>query len=162
MVSTVQTRAAEQAAEGPQALEPDAIAEINGTDLLQILLNLTINALQSTDHPHRVELQARRLAARLNLEEYPEGPLLRFINREGFLNRAPLLAITVSDNGPGISGEYMAKMFQENFTTKSPDRGTGLGLSIVKRLVKEANAAIHLKTTPGAGSVFTIFLQVRD
>ena len=52
-------------------------------------------------------------------------------------------------------------MFVEKFTTKSSDRGTGLGLSIVHRLVREAKAAIHLRTEIGKGSWFTILLQVR-
>ena len=53
-------------------------------------------------------------------------------------------------------------MFVEKFTTKSSSRGTGLGLSIVFRLLREANAAIHLVSAPGEGSRFTVFLQVRQ
>lgn len=145
-----------------QELEPDVTAEINGTDLLQILLNLTINALQCSESPHRVEVRAWRLSGPVNLEAFRDSAEQRFINRDGFRNNPPLLAIAVSDNGPGIQPEHMAKMFEEHFTTKAPDRGTGLGLSIVKRLINEANAAIHLRTTPGAGSDFTIYLKARD
>jgi signal transduction histidine kinase len=95
------------------------------------------------------------------LAQFGDGPGERLINREGFLNRAPLLAITVADNGPGISPDLLSRMFVEKFTTKSSDRGTGLGLSIVHRLVREANAAIHLRTELGKGSWFTILLQIR-
>lgn len=143
-------------------LSPDVTAEINGTDLLQILLNLTINALQSTETPHQVEISCQPLAMPLDLAQYADGPGQRLINREGFLNRAPLLAITVGDNGPGIAPELVAKMFVEKFTTKPSDRGTGLGLSIVHRLIREANAAIHLRTEIGKGSWFTALLQVRE
>ena len=143
-------------------LSPDVTAEINGTDLLQILLNLTINALQSIETPHQVEITCQPLENALDLAQYADGPGQRLINREGFLNRAPLLAVTVADNGPGIAPELLARMFVEKFTTKSSDRGTGLGLSIVHRLVRQANAAIHLRTEIGKGSWFTILLQVRD
>lgn len=143
-------------------LTPDVTAEINGTDLLQILLNLTINALQAIDTPHQVEITCQRIQNALDLAQYVDGPGQRLINREGFLNRPPLLAITIADNGPGIAPEILAKMFIEKFTTKSSDRGTGLGLSIVHRLVRQANAAIHLRTEVGKGSWFTILLQVRD
>ena len=142
-------------------LNPDVTAEINGTDLLQVLLNLTINALQSVETPHQVEITCQPIPNALDLAQYADGPGQRLINREGFLNRAPLLAITVSDNGPGIAPELLSKMFVEKFTTKSCDRGTGLGLSIVHRLVREANAAIHLRTEVGKGSWFTVLLQVR-
>ncbi len=145
-----------------EPLESDVIAEINGTDLLQILLNLTINALQCTDAPHSVRIQARRLSEPLDLDTFHDGPQERFINREGFLNRAPLLAISITDDGPGIAPEVVAKMFDENITTKAPERGTGLGLSIVRRLVKEANAAVHLETRIAQGSTFTITVQVRQ
>lgn len=141
-------------------LSSDVTAEINGTDLLQILLNLTINALQCVEVPHQVEITCQPIQNSLDLAQYTDGPGQRLINREGFLNRAPLLAITVGDNGPGIAPEILSKMFVEKFTTKSSDRGTGLGLSIVHRLVREAKAAIHLRTEVGKGSWFTILLQV--
>lgn len=142
-------------------LPQDATAEINGTDLLQILLNLTINALQATDQPHRVEIRPQRFDTALDLARLRDGEQERFINREGFQNRAPLLAISVQDNGPGISPENVERMFESRFTTKAVDQGTGLGLSIVKRLVKEAHGAIHLNTKPGHGSTFTVCLQAR-
>ncbi|MDB6156186.1 MAG: Response regulator receiver sensor signal transduction histidine kinase [Chthoniobacteraceae bacterium] len=141
-------------------LSPDVIVEINGTDLLQILLNLTINAFQSTDTPHRVEVHSRCLLEPLPLDQWVDGPRERFINRDGFLNHSPLVAVTVCDNGPGIAPGVVAKMFDQHVTTKKPGSGTGLGLSIVKRLLKEANGALHLRTTIGGGSTFTVFLQV--
>ncbi|MEA3186465.1 MAG: hypothetical protein QOD99_295 [Chthoniobacter sp.] len=143
-------------------LSEDVFAEINGTDLLQILLNLTINALQSTDRPHRVEIRAQRLIYPLDVSQFTDGDEERFINREGFLNRAPILAISVQDNGPGIQPEFVRKMFESQFTTKSADKGTGLGLSIVKRLVKEANGALHLHTKLGVGTTISVCLQTSE
>ncbi len=152
------------AAQGHQLVvrdpEPDVLAEINGTDLLQILLNLTINALQSTDQPHRVAVDANYLEDGLDLTKLGDSSVERFVNREGFLNRAPLVAISIRDTGPGIPPEVLRRMFQEQFTTKAAGQGTGLGLSIVRRLIREANGAIHLQTTVGHGSEFTILLQI--
>lgn len=143
-------------------LQPDVVATINGTDFLQILLNLTINALQATDAPHRVEIQPRRLDHPLPLDQIVESEYERLANREGFDNRPPLVAISIHDNGPGIAPEFVRKMFREKFTTKPPDRGTGLGLSIVARLVAEANAAVHVRTgIKGEGSTFTVILKVQ-
>lgn len=137
----------------------DVLAEINGTDFLQILLNLTINAFQSTTQPHRVGIEANLLDEPLDLEHFQDTTTERFLNRDGFANRAPLIAITVRDTGPGIPPETVPRMFDEHFTTKPQGQGTGLGLSIVKRLVREADGAIHFQTTPGHGSEFTLLLQ---
>ena len=46
--------------------------------------------------------------------------------------------------------------------TKPAEKGTGLGLSIVKRLVCEANGAVHVHTKIGQGSTFTVCLQTRQ
>src|SRR5205823_14307027 len=93
-------------------LSEDVTAEINGTDLLQILLNLTINALQATPQPHRVEVRPQLMEYALNLEHFRDSNEQRFINREDFANRPPLLAISVQDNGPGIPPEVLSKMFE--------------------------------------------------
>ena len=81
------------------------------------------------------------------------------INREGFANLTPILEISVTDNGAGIPPGILRKMFEERFSTKPADRGTGLGLSIVKRLIREAQGMVGIKTCVGAGSTFTVCLQ---
>jgi signal transduction histidine kinase len=138
------------------------VAAINGTDLLQILLNLTINALTSTDKPHRVEVSAQFFTAPFDVDRFVDSDRERFVNREGFLNTPPLLAISVQDDGPGIPPEVLAKMFETKFTTKAPGKGTGLGLGIVKRLVKAGQGAIHVQTALGKGSTFTVCLPGED
>ena len=141
-------------------IEPDVAVKINGTDFLQILLNLTINALQSTDKPHCVEVGAKIIEDALDLSSVTDGPAERFINRDGFQNRPPLVAVSVSDTGPGIPQPIFSRMFEEHFTTKPPDRGTGLGLSIVKRLVKAADGGIQFQTVVGEGAEFNVILQI--
>ena len=108
-------------------LEKDICTQINGTDLIQILLNLTINALQSTAQSHRVEVQARLLAEPLPLTDLKEGPQDRFLNREAFHNKAPLLALSVEDDGPGIAPEIMGRIFWPLFydQTSRPGHRTG-------------------------------------
>ncbi|MEK7678508.1 MAG: response regulator [Verrucomicrobiota bacterium] len=142
-------------------LAEDAATGINGTDLIQILLNLTINALQSTSQPHRVEVQARRLLEPLPLHDLESGPHAMFLNREHFQNQAPLLAVSVQDNGPGIPPEIMGKIFDPYFTTKPSGKGTGLGLSIVQRLVQQCHGGIRVRSQPGHGAAFTVYLPVR-
>ena len=136
----------------------DVMVQLNGTDLLQILRNLMVNALQATDDKHRVQLHNAVIPEVLNLDSLGDGPEERFINREGFRNAAPLLALTVEDNGPGIAPENMKKLFGQSFTTHAA--GHGIGLSIVHRLVTRAEGAIHVRTKMGQGTKFTVYLPM--
>lgn len=142
-----------------RGLDPDVTASINGIDFLQILLNLTINALQSTSEPHSVEVTCHRHPEAIAIEKIEDNDEQRVINRDTFSNHPPLLAIEIEDTGPGIPPEIFRRMFEERFTTKPPEHGTGLGLSIVKRLLREAGGALIMQTKLGVGSKFTLCLQ---
>ena len=139
-------------------LAEDITVKINGTDLIQILLNLSVNAFQCTQTSHRVEVGGEVLHAPLNLAEFKDGPNDRLLNVEGLGNIAPLVKLWVRDNGPGIPADVLPKIFQPYFTTKGPRQGTGLGLNIVQRLIKEGNGALHCHTQTGEGTTFTIYL----
>lgn len=142
-------------------LSQDVTGLVNGTDLIQILLNLALNGMQCVPTPHKVEIRAELRQEPFNLEAVADGPQDRFINREGFNNGAPLLAIAVRDNGPGMTPEILGKIFQPYFTTKGKFNGTGLGLCIVHRLLKECRGGLHVQTAPGQGTTFTVYLQAR-
>ena len=139
-------------------LPEDIGVRINGTDLIQILLNLTVNAFQCSGQGHRVHIEARVLREPLNLAALKDGPESRLLNVENFAGPPPLVQFTVQDNGPGIPPEILPKIFQPYFTTKNPRQGTGLGLNIVQRLVKEAKGALHVRTRAGAGTTFSVYL----
>ena len=142
-------------------LPEDMTVGINGTDLIQILLNLTTNAFQCTQQVHRVEISGQVLAAPLEPAQIQDGSNDRWLNVESFENTAPLLALTVRDTGPGIPAEILPKVFDPYFTTKSARHGTGLGLSIVLRLVKSGNGLLHCHTEAGSGTAFTVYLPAR-
>jgi signal transduction histidine kinase len=139
-------------------LAEDVTVEINGTDLIQILLNLAINALQAVEHPHEVVITGALQRKPLELDRMRDGPCDRVINREGFRNTDQLLLLAVQDDGPGIPEEVLVRLFEPYFTTKTEGKGTGLGLTIVKRLVTEANGLLHLGCRPGGGTTFAIYL----
>src|SRR5580700_832273 len=141
-----------------EQLAEDVTVRINGTDLIQILLNLAVNGLQCSPEKHSVQITGRYQTGPLDLAKFADGPEDRLLNREGFRNSAPLLALTVKDTGPGIPSEILPKIFDPYFTTKSASQGTGLGLNVVQRLIKEARAAMHVRTKLGQGTAFTIYL----
>jgi signal transduction histidine kinase len=142
-----------------QPLQEDIGVRLNGTDLIQILLNLTVNAFQCTSQSHSVKIEGRVLQEPLDLTAFKDGPETRFLNLESFANVSPLLEVSVRDTGPGIPSETLPKIFQPYFTTKGPKQGTGLGLNIVQRLVKEAKGALHVRTRLGEGTTFAVYLQ---
>ncbi|MFO1496995.1 MAG: hybrid sensor histidine kinase/response regulator [Verrucomicrobiota bacterium] len=137
----------------------DMSAQINGTDLIQILLNLAINAFQSSDQPHEVEIGSELINEQLDLSQFSDGPQDCVVNRNGFTNTPPILVFTVSDNGPGIPPDVINRVFDPYFTTKPVGQGTGLGLAIVKRLVEQAGGTIHLHTEVGRGTRFNVYLS---
>jgi PAS domain S-box-containing protein len=68
--------------------------------------------------------------------------------------------VCVTDTGVGIAPEHQANIFDEFFQLRNPERdrnkGTGLGLTICKRLVDAMGGTIAVRSTPGAGSTFTV------
>jgi signal transduction histidine kinase len=139
-------------------LAGDVAVKINGTELIQILLNLAVNAFQCVQQPHRVEISGEVLQTPLDLTKFKDGSNDRLLNIEGLDNTAPLVKFRVSDTGPGIPAEVLPKIFQPYFTTKGPQHGTGLGLNIVQRLIKEGNGALHCHTRVNEGTTFTVYL----
>jgi two-component system, sensor histidine kinase and response regulator len=140
------------------ALPADIAVRINGTDVLQILLNLAVNAFQCTTQQHAVEIHARVSEEPLDLAAMKDGPADRLLNIENFSNHPPLVVLSVRDSGPGIPAEVLPRIFQPYFTTKAGRQGTGLGLNIVQRLIKEAKGALHVHTEEGRGTTFSVFL----
>jgi len=141
-----------------QPLAENIAVRMNGTDVIQVLLNLVINALQCATKPHEVNLSVQVLLLPLDLTAFKDGSQDRVLNLESFDNTAPLVMLSVSDNGPGIPNETLPKIFEPYFSTKGERGGTGLGLNIVQRLVKAANGALHVHTEVGKGTTFKVYL----
>ena len=144
-----------------QPLPEEVKVRMNGLDLLQTLINLTVNALQCTEQIHQVRVGATLLTAPLNLSDFPDQPGTGFLNRDGFVNQAPLVRITVQDDGPGIPDAALSRLFAAFTSTRVTEGGTGLGLLIVARLVHASRAALHLRTRAAEGTQFSLFVPVK-
>ncbi|MDO9344755.1 ATP-binding protein [Pseudomonas pergaminensis] len=72
--------------------------------------------------------------------------------------RQPFVSISLADTGSGIAGDAVERIFEPFFTTKAVGKGTGLGLSQVFGFAKQSGGNVDVSSTPGQGSVFTLYL----
>ncbi len=100
--------------------------------LLSALQNLVTNAIQAMDGKGRIDLMA---------------------SRDG-----EMLVIAVADNGPGISSELQARIFEPFVTTRSG--GTGLGLAVARGVAQAHHGGLELESELGKGTVFRLSLPI--
>lgn len=143
----------------------DSAILCNSTQINQVLLNLCINAihairdqenLQGTDKTGNVLFQANVISR----QEMEASPLLEDHDIPDNWDR--YLLIRVKDNGCGMNKEVMRQIFTPFFTTKKVNEGTGLGLTLAEQIVLSHRGYIFAESTPGEGSVFSIFLPLMD
>jgi signal transduction histidine kinase len=71
-------------------------------------------------------------------------------------------AIYISDNGPGMPPEVLARVFEPFFTTKPSGEGTGLGLSLAYEIVTAGHqGTLDVRSREGEGTLFAITLPER-
>jgi len=101
--------------------------------LQQVLVNLIQNAAQAMDEHGTITVAAAPDDGRL--------------------------AVTVTDEGPGIPPELRARVFEPFFTTKAPGAGTGLGLAVCRRLAQAWGGSLDVEDGPGGrGATFRIVI----
>lgn len=69
--------------------------------------------------------------------------------------------LKVEDNGQGIAPEYHTRIFDMFYRASEQSKGSGLGLYIVKEALMKLSGSIHLESSPGIGSTFTVKLPKR-
>lgn len=72
--------------------------------------------------------------------------------------KPPLVRLSVSDDGPGMTPDTLARCFEPYFSTKGRAIATGMGLGMVKGIVEGAGGSISVASSPGEGTTFTLTL----
>jgi len=70
------------------------------------------------------------------------------------------VVLEVKDDGHGMPADVRSRVFEPFFSTKEVGKGTGLGLSMVYGFVQQSGGDIHVASTPGEGTTFTVLLPV--
>ncbi len=134
IVETVQQRAAEIGATidwSPPAAMPRLLFDPEA--LSRAILNVVTNALDAVEDKAGAKVTIR-------------------VSRDAEADR---VRVTVGDNGPGMTAETLAEIFDLFVSTKGA-RGTGLGLTVSRKILREHGGDIRVTSRPGEGSTFEL------
>jgi PAS domain S-box-containing protein len=120
------------------------------TQIHQVLMNLCTNAA------HAMREKGGVLEVSLDNFTLDSGMTTAYPN----LNPGTYIRLSVSDTGHGMERELANRIFEPYFTTKENGVGTGLGLAVVNGIVKSYGGGITVRSEPGKGTSFHVYLPV--
>ena len=124
------------------------MARVDHAQLTQALLNLAINARDAmpSGGTLRIETRSVELTAADTFDDGAETI------------PGTYLILQIADTGVGMDRTTLSRVFEPFFTTKPVGEGTGLGLAMVYGMVRQSEGYITVKSRPGKGTTFTIYL----
>jgi signal transduction histidine kinase len=117
------------------AVEPDPVVVCDPELIYQVALNLLVNAVQILSDGGSIEVGLLHA-------------------RDGYAG------FEVRDDGPAMTDEVRARVFEPFFTRR--EGGTGLGLTFVQRVVQEHHGRVSVESEMGRGTVFRVNLPVSE
>lgn len=136
VISFVEPQAAEQKVQIRTHLPARTVIASVDPDLMkQVFLNLLLNGI----------------------EAMPRGGALHASIRPA---QRGMIEVEISDQGAGIPGEHLGRLFTPFFSTKPG--GTGLGLHVVRQIVETHNGRVRVDSTAGRGASFTVQLPAEE
>jgi two-component system NtrC family sensor kinase len=112
----------------------------------QVIMNMVVNAQHAVEKGGDITIQTRRVLKAADDEIGEAQP--------------PVVEISITDTGCGISKENLKRIFDPFFTSKEVGKGTGLGLSVSYGIVSAHGGTIEVESQIDEGTTFRIFLPV--
>ncbi len=120
--------------------------DVDAGQISQVVQNLVLNADQAMPEGGTIHIRAY--------------PVAVGNGKKADLDPGSYVCIEVADNGIGISGEYLPKIFDPFFSTKQS--GSGLGLATCYSIMKKHNGSIQVKSSLGEGTTFFLYLPASE
>lgn len=119
----------------------------NGTEIYQIMLNLSVNAKEAIEKGGTITLTAKNIIIdKSNMINYP------------LLDEGKYVWFSVKDTGSGIDEENLQKIFDPYFSTKQKETGSGLGLYVSYGIIKAHKGHILVSSILNEGTTFDVYL----
>lgn len=140
------------------------LVECYAGQLNQVFMNILGNAIDALEEGHRSWRMGRggngeKQKSYLSNAQCPMPKI--WIHTE--VLHPNHITVRISDNGPGMTEEVKAQLFNAFFTTKPTGKGTGLGLSICHQIVVEKHGgSIRCESSPGKGTEFRIEIPIQQ
>jgi signal transduction histidine kinase len=122
-----------------------ALPKTRNSNLFQVFCNLLKNAIEAMPDSGRVTISCDISSDNAGSTGSPRVAMIKF-----------------QDTGEGFKPENNEAIFEPFFTTKTSGRGTGLGLAICRDIVEKYGGKITAENAPDAGSIFTVYLPLRE
>ncbi len=127
-----------------------AVVVADHGQLEQVVVNLVANARDAMPDGGTITVRVRIVDASAAPAEARE--------RAG----AATVELIVADQGTGIDGDVMERIFDPFFSTKARGHGTGMGLAIAYSIVEQSDGRLSVSSVMGRGAEFTVRLPCRD
>jgi signal transduction histidine kinase len=124
----------------------------SASQMHQMVVNLVTNAVHALGGDGG-RLEVTLTTAQVGADEASSHPDLR---------PGRYIKLTVSDSGCGMDAATMGRIFDPFFSTKDVGEGVGMGLAIVHGVVAGVDGAIQVRSAPGQGTMFQVFLPEHD
>ena len=113
----------------------------------QVLMNLVVNARDAMPEGGKITIKTENV----HIDK-------KYCRIHRYARPGKFVCLSVQDTGIGMEEVVINQVFEPFFSTKKPGKGTGLGLSVVYGIVKKHDGWIDVKSSPGKGAIFKIYL----